>query len=156
MSCDLNPVPVPVLRDCLGEFTPAVADIIDRYLSSGVVLQCFKQVLVKPLLNKVSLDSDCLNNYCPVSSLPFSSKLLERIIFKQFLQHLESQSLREPFQSADRKCHSTESALLCVVNDLLQASDSGHVSVLSLIDLSATLDIIYHGILITKLGTTFG
>ena len=77
-------------------------------------------------------------------------------MLKQFLQHLESHSLLEPFQSAYRKCHSTETALLRVVNDLLQASDTGHVSILSLIDLSAAFDTIDHGILINRLHITFG
>ena len=77
-------------------------------------------------------------------------------MLKQFLQHLESHSLLEPFQSAYRKCHSTETALLRVVNDLLQASDTGHVSILSLIDLSAAFDTIDHGSLINRLHTTFG
>ena len=82
--------------------------------------------------------------------------MLERIVLKQFLQHLESHSLLELFQSAYRKCHSTETALLRVVNDLLQASDTGHVSILSLIDLSAAFDTIDQGILINRLHTTFG
>ena len=43
-----------------------------------------------------------------------------------------------------------------MVNDLLQASDSGHVSILSLLDLSAAFDIIDHDILIRRLHTTFG
>ena len=69
---------------------------------------------------------------------------------------MESHSLLEPFQSAYRKCHSTETALLRVAKDLLQASDTGHVSILSLIDLSAAFDTIDHGILINRLHTTFG
>ena len=77
-------------------------------------------------------------------------------MLKQFLQHLESHSLLEPFQSAYRKCHSTETALLRVVNDLLQASDSGNVSILSLLDLSAAFDTIDHDIQIKRLHTTFG
>ena len=74
------------------------------------------------------------------------------------MQHLQSHSLldSELFQSAFRKCHNTETALLCVVNDLLQASDSGCVSILSLLDLLAAFDTIDHNILITRLRSTFG
>ena len=130
--------------------------MINKSLSSGVVPSCFKHALVRPLLKKANLDPNCLRNYRPISSLPFLSKVLERIVLKQFLLHLQSHSLLEPFQSAYRKCHSTETALLRVVNDLLQASDTGHVSILPLIDLSAAFDTTDHGILINRLHTTFG
>ena len=131
-------------------------DIVNKSLSCDVVPQCFKHALVKLLLKKASLDRNCLRNYRAVSNLPFLSKVLERIVLKQFLQHLESHSLLEPFQSAYRKCHSTETALLRVVNDLLQAPDSGHLSILSPLDLSAAFDTIDHDILIRRLHTTFG
>ena len=72
------------------------------------------------------------------------------------LLHLQPHSLLEPFQSSYRKCYNTETALLRVVNDLLQASDSGCVSILSLLDLSATFDTTDHIILITRLRSTLG
>ena len=55
---------------------------------------------------------NCLKHYQPVCNLPFLSKVLECIILKQFLQHLQSHSFLEPFQSSYRKCHSTETALI--------------------------------------------
>ena len=131
-SCDLDPIPAPILRDCLEEITPIVADI-NKSLSAGVVPQCVEHTLAKPLLKKVNLDPNCLRNYRPVSNLPFLSKVLERIVLKQFLQHFESHILLELFQSAYRKCHCTETTLFRVVNDLLQASESGHVPILSLL-----------------------
>ena len=132
-------------------------------LSSGVVPQCFKHALVKPLLKKDSFDPICLKHYRLVSNLPFLSKVLERIVLKQFfffffffLQHSQSNSLLETLQFAYRKCHSTETALLRVVNDLLQASDSDCVFILSLLDLSAAFDTTDHNIPITRLRSTFG
>ena len=45
--------------------------------------------------------------------------------------------------------------MLRVVNDLFQASESGCVSILSLLDLSAAFDTTDHNILITRLRSTF-
>ena len=97
---------------------------------------------------------DCLDKIIPiVTNMPFLSKVLEPIVLKQFLQHLESHRLLEPFQSAYRKFHSTETALLSVVNDLLHASDSDCVTILSLLDLSSAFDTIDHNIIITGMRT---
>ena len=58
-SCDLDPIPTSVLYDCLDEIIPIVTSIINKSLSSGIVPDCFKHALVKPLLKKASLDLNC-------------------------------------------------------------------------------------------------
>src|SRR5438132_6417982 len=59
------------------------------------------------------------------------------------------------FQSAYRKFHSTETALLRIQNDLLLAMNRQHVSALVLLDLSAAFDTIVHTILLNRLKSTF-
>ena len=110
-----------------------------------------------PLLKKPSLDTENLKNYRPVSSnLLFLSKITEKIVLLQLSQHLESNSLLYPLQSAYRLGHSTETALLKTVNDLLAALNVNRISLLSLLDLPATFDTINHSILLSKLHHIFG
>ena len=92
-------------------------------------------------------------NYRPVSNLPFISKLLEKIVLLQLNSHLSNNF--HPFQSAYRSNHRTETVLLHSVNDLLLTSDSGKVSLLTLLDLSAAFDTIDHSILLSS-EHTFG
>ena len=60
------------------------------------------------------------------------------------------------FQSACRSRRNTETALLRVFNDLLTGSDSDHVSILTLLDLSAAFDTIDQDLLLNRLRDFFG
>jgi len=155
-SCELDPIPVSLFFECIDELVPIITDIMNTSLASGTVPSTFKHALVTPLLKKSNLNPEELKHYRPVSNLPFLSKVLERIVLKQLLHHLETHSLLEPFQSAYRKSHSTETALIRVVNDLLKSADRGQVSILSLLDLSAAFDTIDHAILCERLRSAFG
>ena len=59
-------------------------------------------------------------------------------------------------QSAYRPGHSTETALLKVVNDLFLSLNKGNISVLALLDFSSAFDTIDHTILVHRLHTDFG
>ena len=52
--------------------------------------------------------------------------------------------------------HSTETALLKVVNDLLGSINNGDMPVLALLDQSAAFDTLDHSILVNRLNACFG
>ena len=79
-----------------------------------------------------------------------------KIVLSQLLEHLEDNNLWHVFQSAYRWQHSTETALLRVFDDLLTSSDSDHISVLTLLDLSAAFNTIDHDLLLNRLRAVFG
>ena len=155
-SCLLDPLPTSLLKQYIDDIIPLITDIINVSLSTGIVPHQFKDAVVIPLLKKKTLDHDVLKNYRPVSNLPFLSKVLERVVLVQLQDHLSANNLTETYQSAYRSGHSTETAVLCVTNSLLQQSDIHNVSAVGLLDLSAAFDTIDHAILLKRLELTFG
>jgi hypothetical protein len=91
-----------------------------------------KQVLVTPLIKKPTLDKEVLSNYRPVSNLSYLSKLTEKAVAKQLTDHMTENDLHVPVQSAYRPKHSTETALLKVLNDILVSVDKGNGVILVL------------------------
>ena len=59
-------------------------------------------------------------------------------------------------QSANRKGHSTETAIMKIYNDIVDAIAEGRVALLSLLDLSSAFDTVDHEILVRRLSTSYG
>lgn len=155
-SCDLDPIPTWLLKDCLELLLPLLTSIVNASLSSSTVPTDMKHAQVRPLLKKPGLDADNLKNYRPVSNLTFTSKLVEKVVASRLDQHFDLNNLNCQRQSAYRKCHSTETALLKVTGDILTALDDGQACVLVLLDLSAAFDTLDHTIMLNRLRSTFG
>ena len=155
-TCPLDPLPTWMLKKCLATLLLAITIIVNLSLSSGEFCSTLKRAIVTPLLKKADLDPDILKNFRPVSGLPFISKLIERLVAMQLAAHLKLNGLVEKYQSAYRSLHSTETALLRVQNDLLQAVDESGAAILVMLDLSAAFDTIDHSVLLDALEHQFG
>ncbi len=79
-----------------------------------------------------NLDNTILSNYRPISNLPFIGKIIEKVVLI------------------------TETALIKIINDIRLNSDSGKISVLVLLDLSAVFDTVDHNILLERLENWVG
>ena len=97
-----------------------------------------------------------MNNYWPVSSLCFIAKILEKLVLSQVYAYLNSHNLYNTCQSAYRPGHSTETALLKVVDVLFLSLNKCNISVLFLLDFSSAFDTIDHPFLVHRLHTDFG
>jgi len=135
---------------------PYVAKLFNRSLSAGQFPVGFKHALITPILKKPGLDSNDVNSYRPISNLSVLSKLFERVVSRQLMDYLQLHHLLPPLQSGFRAGHSTETAVLHVLSDILAAVDAGNLAALVLLDLSAAFDTVDHSILLERLRRTFG
>ena len=155
-TCPLDPIPTKFFKDNFECMEDDVLALISSSLTSGTFPQEFKTALIKPLLKKNNLDPLLLQNYRPISNLPFLSKLLEKIVFLQLSDFLSTNCILDKFQSGFRPNHSTETALLKITNDIRVNLDSKKPTILVLLDLSAAFDTIDHNILTKTLKDRVG
>ena len=125
-------------------------------LETAIVADVHKEALLISLLKKVNSDFEVFSNFRPVSNLMFTSKLIEKAAAHELTSYTLNNDLREVFQSAYKKLHSTETTLLRVQNDILRAIDSRRSVLLVLLDLSAAFDTVDHFILLQRLSHRFG
>ena len=78
------------------------------------------------------------------------------MVAQQIKLHVDGFGLDNPYQSAYKSFHSTETALLSVQNDIYMEMEKGNVTALTLLDLSAAFDTIDHDIMLNRLTDWFG
>ena len=106
--------------------------MVNASLREGHVPVTQKHAIITPLIKKSTLDTSVLKNYRPVSNLTFMSKMIERIVADRLLRYLHEHDLLPHRQSAYRRHHSTETALLRVLSDIYAAADKQEVTLLGL------------------------
>ena len=155
-SCSLDPLPASIMAKCCHALLPMLTRIINLSLGTGEMPEDLKCAMLRPLLKKPTADYKVFANFRPVSNLKYISKLIEKAVAVQLNDHLACNDLHVPFQSAYRSCHSTESALMRVHNDIMISLDSGNSVLLVLLDLSAAFDTVNHDLLLSRLEKRFG
>uniref|UniRef100_A0A672SSK0 Reverse transcriptase domain-containing protein n=1 Tax=Sinocyclocheilus grahami TaxID=75366 RepID=A0A672SSK0_SINGR len=155
-TCYLDTLPTYFFKRVLNCLEADLLEVVNASLLSGTFPNSLKTAVVKPLLKKRNLDNTILSNYRPISNLPFIGKIIEKVVFNQLNKYLNSNGYLDNFQSGFRPHHSTETALIKIINDIRLNSESGKISVLVLLDLSAAFDTVDHNILLERLENLVG
>jgi len=129
-------VPTFLLHESVDLLLPYVTRMVSASLAQGRLPPSERHAVavVTPLLKKPGLDVSDMSSYRPVSNLNFMSKVVERAVTAQLNDYLLTNNLLPRYQSAYRKKHSTETALLRVWSDTLNAADTRQVTLLGLLD----------------------
>ena len=155
-SCSLDPIPTGILKEHVDLVATPITNIINESFSSGVFPDSLKEGVVFPSFKKSCTDQEAFASYRPITNISFLSELLERAAAIQTKNYLTAEGLLAKWQSAYRQHHSTETALLRVVNDILLSIDARKEVVLVMLDLSSAFDTIDHTLLLERLRNYYG
>ena len=155
-SSQLDYIPTSLLKSCADIFSILISHLANLSFTQATFPSKFKLALISPLLKKPGLPKSELSDFRPISNLNTIGKILERLALARLFPHISISPSFCPLQSAYRKFHSTETALLKLTNDILETIDSGKITILTALDMSAAFDTLDHATLLHRLEHTFG
>ena len=138
-----------LLKDVACEIGHPLAHIFNLSLKKGIFPNALKQSKVIPIYK--GGDPELCDNYRPISLLNSISKILEKIVAVQLVNHLELNNLLNKFQFGFQKGKSTEQILLLVIDYISKAINEGEYCIGIFLDLKKAFDVCSHPILLKKL-----
>jgi hypothetical protein len=118
--------------------------IINNSFETGSFPNKLKIAKVLPIYKKDN--ESLLENYRPISVLPTISKVIEKAICNQLHQYFKENNLYFNSQYGFRESHSTENAVLEVIDRVIFSMDEGKLPLNVFMDLSKAFDTIDHAI----------
>ncbi|PFX17087.1 putative RNA-directed DNA polymerase from transposon BS [Stylophora pistillata] len=139
-----------ILRIAAPAIAPSLTKLLNHCLSTQIFPNAWKITKVTPVF-KGNGSRNEKNTYRPISVLPILSKVLEKHICEYLVNFLKENDLFHPLQSGFRESHSTETALIRLVDQLLFNLDNVKATGLVFIDYKKAFDLIDHNLLLSKL-----
>ena len=129
---------------------PALTHIINLSLTTNTFPEQWKTAKIIPLWKGKDSAKTAPKNYRPVAILPIASKVLERVMHEQILNHMKENQFWHPNHHAYRKSRNTESAVIQMYDTWVQAIAEGKLASAAMIDMSAAFDTVDIEILLSK------
>ena len=140
-----------LLKKLSKTIAPILQTIFEKSLETGKVPADWKTANVCPIFKKGERYNPA--NYRPVSLTCICSKLLEHIVTKHILKHLEQYNILYDLQHGFRSKRSTETQLLAFTQDVLRNLQEGRQTDVIIMDFAKAFDKVSHWRLSLKLQT---
>ena len=119
-SLGWDDIPATIAKKCIEYYINPLTHIINK---RDVFPSKLKLARVVPLLK--SGDSSQITNYRPISILSFFSKIFERIMYNHIVDFMDSNCSIYKYQFGFRQRHSTQQAIITLVEKITSSLDHG-------------------------------
>ena len=142
-------VPCRILKEAAEEISPYLCYIFNMSISTGSVPSDWRSANITCLFKKG--ERSAAANYRPVSLTSVPCKMLEHIIFRHIMLHLEEHDILVEYQHGFRKKRSCESQLVITMEDVARSMDTRKQIDMLVLDFSKAFDTVAHERLLIKL-----
>ena len=142
-------IPPKIGKLFVDQYIEPLTYLSNKSIAQGVFPDELKLAQVVPIFK--AGDEQLVQNYRPISVLPFISKIYEKIVANYLIDFLDSNNLLYKYQFGFRKSHSTSHAIITLVDKVSRALDTGKFVVGLYLDIKKAFDAVPHSILLEKL-----
>ena len=142
-------IPASIMKQLIVYYVQPLTLLINKSIAQGKFPDELKLAKVLPIYKNE--DEQMIQNYRPISVLPFFSKIFEKIISIYITDFIEENGLFYSNQFGFRKSHGTNHAIISLVEKVSKALDTGKFVIGVFLDLRKAFDTVNHDILIKKL-----
>ena len=148
-SFGLYSCPTKILKSSAYVISSTLAQIINLSISTGVYPKKLKMANIIPIFK--ADDNTDANNYRPISLLSNFNRIFEKLICNRMESFIEKNNLFSPSQNGFCKAHSTQHAILDIVNTMQTNMDNHLFSCGVFVDLKKAFDTVDPKIHLDKL-----
>ena len=141
-SAGWDELPTFVAKKCISGYIEPLTYLINTSFTEGVFPKELKLARVVPIF-KIG-DKTELTNYRPISVLSFFSKVFEKIMYTHLLDFIEQNKIIYKHQYGFRQKHSTQHAIITLVDRITNSLDKGDIVISIFLDLKKAFDTVDH------------